>query len=133
MGREPGVSGEACGAGGSFSLWWCIASESPGNKKREEEMPGGEIVPVGDKEKAPSALAIGLADQQKLYAQRYEELDDEISDGVTETVPTDRLKHMFSDEPNWMVDGITGACGERARERVYLCLYPPRAAATRQS
>lgn len=87
-------------------------------QNKEEEMLVGEIVPVGDKKKAPTALAIALADQQKLHAQKYEELDDDIIDGVTDAALTSRLKkHKFSDEPNWMVDGITGTC-----VRAYVCV-----------
>ena len=76
-------------------------------------MPGGAIVPFGEDKKPPkpsSALALALADQQKAYAKKYEALDDEIPDDIKDEALTSRVKHKFSDDPNWMVDGITGAC-----------------------
>lgn len=86
-------------------------------------MPGGEIVPVGEEkkpEKPKSALALALADQAKTYAKKYEKLDDGIVNDITDNDLTKRVKHKFSDDPNWMVDSIVGACD------IWVCILSPR-------
>ena len=86
-------------------------------------MPGGEIVPVEEEkkpEKPKSALALALADQAKVYAKRYEKLDDDIVNDITDNDLTKRVKHKFSDDPNWMVDSIVGTCV------IWVCILPPR-------
>ena len=86
-------------------------------------MPSGEIVPVGEEkeksEKPQSALALALADQAKTYAKKYDKLEDEIVDTVVDEDLTRSVKHKFSDDPNWMVDGIVGTCA------VWVCIVPP--------
>ena len=85
-------------------------------------MAGGAIVPLGDNKDAPAAapappvaspLALALASQEKHFAKKYEEMRDEaddIDDEVVDRELTRAIKHRFSDEPNWMVNAITGAC-----------------------
>jgi hypothetical protein len=79
-------------------------------------MPGGrEIVPVGGGKAtrpaaAPSALQLALSSQQEHFAKKYDEIQDDIVDETKDKALTSKVKHLYSDDPNWMVDAITGAC-----------------------